>query len=140
MKIQFLSTKHCLKDWGDKMANYDYKRATILIKTTDGREYKYIKPIITLNGTLVGNYYEYAATEDLVDTQAFADFADLKDLIAAAIDWIVFDIDITNGTLNYYNSEEKSSAVSRPRTVASIRKLSISSVDIEEVAINKSFP
>lgn len=116
------------------MANYDKKRVVILIKTIDGREYKYVKPTVTVNGTLVGDYYEYSADTALVDTQAFTDFGALKTLVTNAVTWIVFNIDTTNNTLNYYNSEEKETTVARPRRIISIQKLAVSSVDIEEFA------
>lgn len=122
------------------MANYDYKRVVILIKTTDGREYKYVRPTVRVNGSLVGNYYEYAATTSLVSTQAWTDFGIIKGLVTSASDWIVFDIDPTNNTLSYNNSEEKETTVDRPRKMVSIRKSAISTIDIEEVAINKAIP
>jgi hypothetical protein len=124
------------------MSTYNYKRVAIIIRTTDGREYKYVRPTVRANGTLVGDYYEYAATTALASTQAFTDFGIVKGLVTSATDWINFDIDITNNSLNYYNSEEKDVGGTnvRPTRFVLLRKSAISSIDIEEVALNKQVP
>lgn len=121
------------------MANYNKKRVCIIVRTNDGREFKYVKPTITVNGTVVENYYEYDAADALTTTQAFTDFENLKAIYTASTEWIEFDIDITNETLNYYNSEEKGAAVSRPRKIVSVLKQAVSSIDIEEVALNDTY-
>lgn len=225
------------------MANYNKKRAVIYIRTSDGREFKYVKPTVTGNGTLVGGTYEYAATAALsgvgevltltiltacavngnyginlraagnvntalvalthdtaskvataiaasvfagyttyaVDstvyfvcktvgakigattltpnatgvtvvggaisnptagvacTQAFTDYLALRTAITGA-GWLEFDIDTTNQTLNYYNSEEKDATVSRPRKMVSVQLGTIVSLEISETPINDIYP
>lgn len=123
------------------MSNYNKKRVAIVIRTSDGREFKYVKKN-PANGALVSDYYEYDATTALTATQAWTDFGVVKGLVTSATDWIAFDIDTTNNTLNYYNSEEKDVGGSnvRPRRMVSIRKLAITSIDIEEVAANTTTP
>lgn len=225
------------------MANYNKKRATIYIRTIDGKEYKYVKPTVTGNGILVSGAYEYAATSTLngvgevlsitiltpcgtnanygvnlraagvvntalttaahdtvekvataiagstytnyiayaVDAtvyfvcktvgvktgantlvpnlsgvtvvggamtnpvageavvQAFTDYLALKALITGT-GWLSFDIDTTNNTLNYYNSEEKETTVARPRKMVSMQIATITSLEISETPYNDAYP
>lgn len=227
------------------MSNYNKKRVAIYIRTVDGKEFRYVKPSVTGNGTLVGGTYEYAATvpvagcgdvisitfltpcgtngsyginlraagnvntslttaaHDTVEkvaaavaastytnyigysigatayfvaktvgvkagattltpnatgvtvvggaatnpiagvavSQAWTDYANLKSLITGT-GWLSFDIDTTNNTLNYYNSEEKDVGGSniRPRKMVSMQIGSIVSIDMVETAYNDAYP